>query len=806
MPTLQHSAVRDPTVELADQQSVLTVRKQRALARSWTHDALGVLWVIAAGLALLIPALVHGSHLGPFDLLSQFGLSKRSGVVVHNADLGDQIAAIGPWTALAWSQVHHGVLPLWNPYGGLGTPLAFNWQSAPFGLPALIGYAAPLQYAYTVGVAVSVVVAGTGAYFLGRVLHLGTVGCVMAGTVFELSGPFVGWLGWPHASVMSWAGWLFASAILIVRGKSRIRDVAFFAVVFAFAIYAGQPEILIILLLALAVFLFVLLAQDAWIGGLKAIVRPGAALLIAAAAGGALAAPLVLPGLQLARESVRGTITTNNALHPHDLAYLIFQGFDGSPIAGSRVFGDALFYNETAAYVGVIGLVLAIVAVGLLRRRIEVIALAVVVVSTIALVFVPGVESAMGGLPLVKTVAWHRALLMLAFAIAILAGIGVDALIRARKEVAWRWTFLSFAVVGLILLVLFLTTIGTLPTAERAVRARSFIWPLIGVAVGLGSASAVLLWFRTRRRFKDEPASGEVPSRRDVRKWAAVSMVVCETAFLIAAGAPIFSSSGSFYAPTAAEAKLQRIVGSSTVGFGSGDCLNTGIIPDVNDVYGIHELNLYDPTTPTLYYVSWSRLSGQSEGIYRVYYEFCPHVTSVALARRYGVQFVLEPDRTTGPSGSMFVAKVGDENLYRIPGAAAATVTPLSPGGGLPPAGTRGAPVGVDLVNPASWKIRTKSSMDQVLRLRLADLPGWHASIDGRPLQLDRFSGIMMQARIPAGRHEISLHYWPDTFTDGIVLASCSAIGLTAAVVADAVRRRKRRRWPLPQLGCQLHE
>ena len=509
-------------------------------------------------------------------------------------------------------------------------------------------------------------------------------------------------------------------------------------------------------------------------------------------------------GFNSRSESVRGRVTTNNALHPHDFAYLVFQGFDGLPIAGSHVFGDALFYNETAAYVGVIGLVLAIMAVGLLRRRAEVVALAAVVISAVALVFVPVIDAIMGGLPFVGTVAWHRTLLTLGFAIAILAGFGADALTRASKEAVWRWTFVSFAVVGLILLLLFLTTVGTLPSAERSIRARSFIWPVIEVAVGLGSAFAVLLWFRFRRRWKDEPVSGEIPLRMDVRKWAAVSMIACETAFLIAAGAPLFSSSSAFYAPTAAEVKLQKIVGSSTVGFGSGECLYTGVIPDVNDVYGIHELNLYDPTTPTKYYGSWASLSGQLDSLYyRVFYEFCPQVTSVSLARRYGVQFVLEPGRTTGPRGSVFVAKVGDEGLYRIPGSAAATVTPLSRKGGLPPPGALGTPVGVDMASPTSWRIVTKSSMDQVLRIRLTDVPGWHASIDGQPLKLDRFSAIMMQARIPAGRHVIELHYWPDAFTGGIVLALCSAIGLSVAVIASAVRQRKKLKISADSVGVR---
>ena len=228
---------------------------------AWMRDVLGLLWVVIAGIALLVPALSHGLHLGPFDLLSQYGLSKQSGVIAHNGAVGDQIDAIIPWTTLAWTQVHHGQLPLWNPYNGLGLPLAFNWQSAPFGLPALFGYLVPMQYAYTAGVIVTLITAGTGAYMAGRILKLGVLGSATAGTLFELSGPFVGWLGWPHAGVISWIGWIFAAGLLVIRGKRRARSIAFFAVVLALAIYAGQPEILTLLMLALILFVVVLLAQ-----------------------------------------------------------------------------------------------------------------------------------------------------------------------------------------------------------------------------------------------------------------------------------------------------------------------------------------------------------------------------------------------------------------------------------------------------------------------------------------------------------------------------------------------------------------
>ena len=96
-----------------------------------------------------------------------------------------------PWTTLAWTQVHHGQLPLWNPYSALGMPLAFNWQSATFSLPALIGYLFPLRLVYTVQVLTTLCHRRDRRLRLGPVLRLSVVACAMAGTVFELSGPFV---------------------------------------------------------------------------------------------------------------------------------------------------------------------------------------------------------------------------------------------------------------------------------------------------------------------------------------------------------------------------------------------------------------------------------------------------------------------------------------------------------------------------------------------------------------------------------------------------------------------------------------
>ena len=100
--------------------------------------------------------------------------------------------------------------------------------------------------------------------------------------------------------------------------------------------------------------------------------------------------------------------------------------------------------------------------------------------------------------------------------------------------------------------------------------------------------------------------------------------------------------------------------------------------------------------------------------------------------------------------------------------------------------------------DPASWKLTTRASRSQILRLRLTDVPGWHASIDGKPLPLIRFDRVMLQAKIPAGKHTIELHYWPESFTVGIVIGAGTAIVL---VLALAFGGRWTRRHPRPSVA-----
>ena len=789
------------------------------------HHVVGVTWVIGAAMATLLPALHHGVALGPYDILTQSGLTRSAGVAIRNSSTGDQVAEMIPWSTLAWMQVHAGHLPLWDPFSGLGLPLAFNWQSGAFSLPTVIGYLFPLHIAYTVQIVVTVVVAGTGAYVFARVLHIGVIGCAAAGTIYELSGSFMGWLGWPHAAVMSWAGWILAMTVLIVRGRRRVLHVVALAVFLALAVYAGQPEILTMLLLSVAVFFVALVTVTMMTEHDRHLWwRPLVDLILAVVAGIALAAPLLLPGMQVLSRSTRNSGTllarteVGKSLPPHDLIHLFVQGYNGLPIAGNQVFGDAVYF-DTAAYLGIIAIGLAVLGVVRGWRRAEVVSLLAVTIVSLVIVFAPPFEALVLHLPLVQTVDWHRDLMVLSLCTAVLAGLGIDAVVSAGTQRSVQILLGSIFALGAGFLgLLWLVGAPGFSALDAAHRRDSLKVPLATTAAAL---LVVLVWAAwTSKKGGRSPTSadedGTVPqgprSHRSghtaerkrfvltIGQMAAGLLLLLETVFLVVSGAQLWSSSSSGVTTTPAVASLVRTIGGSTVGFGAFTCGDgpagtpLGILPEANSLYGVHEFDFYDPTLPQAYLQSWAEVSPEPAGV-PIYNSFCPVLSSAEQARRYGVGYVLELPGKPGPTGAVRVGTVGDENLYRIPGASSATLTPIAAKGQLPADDAPGRPVAVSHQSPSSWQMTTAGDQEQVLRLRLTDEPGWRATIDGKPLKLVPYADVMLQAVIPPGDHSIELHYWPPLFTLGLILAACAAaVLLTVSIMAMVKARKSSRR------------
>ena len=223
------------------------------------------------------------------------------------------------------------------------------------------------------------------------------------------------------------------------------------------------------------------------------------------------------------------------------------------------------------------------------------------------------------------------------------------------------------------------------------------------------------------------------------------------------------------------------------------------ISPEVNDELGVHELVAYDPMLPQSLFAAWKAAAGTSavgKGAFAPKTIFCPAITSARLARLFGVGLVVTPHGSPGPSGSVFDGTLGNIDLYRIPGAAVATTSALGPDGSFPASTASETPAKAVQPYPGAWRVTTDAATPQALRLRVTDVPGWHATLDGRPFPCIPSLEPCSRPECPPATHTVVLTYWPTTFTLGLLLAGLSVSGLALALALES--RRHRRSTPSP--------
>jgi hypothetical protein len=139
----------------------------------------------------------------------------------------------------------------------------------------------------------------------------------------------------------------------------------------------------------------------------------------------------------------------------------------------------------------------------------------------------------------------------------------------------------------------------------------------------------------------------------------------------------------------------------------------------------------------------------------------------------------LRPD-----SGLVRVATLGTEALFRVPGFAGAF---FARGRGV---------LDSSLVyrSDASATVTVTARQPGWLTIAIDDEPGWSASASGRTLATRR-SGDFLEVRVPNGRSEVVVTYWPKYLTLGFALAAVAlGIGGAAGIVPALWRRRALRR------------
>ncbi|HEV2360815.1 MAG TPA: hypothetical protein VGS21_03850, partial [Acidimicrobiales bacterium] len=520
-------------------------------------DVLGLLAIVGVALVYLAPALKDGLTFAPMDLGSHLtGLTAGVYPSIHNHLDGDIVTQAVPWDTLDWKAVHAGQFPMWNQYEVLGMPQFLNFESSVLSLPDLVGYLFPLQAAFLVNVLVKLLIAGTGTYLFGRVVGMRPAAAVFAAATYMLSGPFTAWLGWAMTDVFAWAGFIAAFAVLAYRRPGRMRYVALLAVAVAFSVYGGFPEANVILGTGLA-FLFVAGVAVRFVGGMRPDWRGAAGVLAGLGLGVGLAAPLWLPGLQVVRSGARLQEVQAGAIGLHFLVLDLFPFWDGAPLGST----SAPQYYVHVGYVGITAAVFAVTGLVVHRKRPLAIGLAAAAAACAVAVYgVFGLDPAHALEVLIGagSVELSRATVVLAFLVAVLAGLGVDATSSAVTDLAAAESLLgrrallvvSVAMAVFVAVSALYGSLQHLSPTTHSIRMSSLLWPCVTAS---GMLAVGVLFYRW------QPA-------RPVATAILGGTLAAQLAFLAGTGGALNSYADRFYPATAASSAFAADVGGALVG------------------------------------------------------------------------------------------------------------------------------------------------------------------------------------------------------------------------------------------------
>jgi hypothetical protein len=451
-------------------------------------DRLAALLVTLAPLVYFFPAVRGRIFLSPDD------------GVIFNVPLRVAAANI----------IRAGHLPLWNPYLFSGMPLHGAAQA---------GLLFPLNWFYVIfspPVATNLMMLGTymvaalGAYLFARRAGANIAGAVATSFIWQFSAFFIEQVGHTNilhtAAMLPWVLWAIEG---YVANQSRGRGVLLAAIV-AVQIFAGHQQTCAYALLLSGAYGVVLLRAS----------RAARSLYISVLAlltvGLLLAAVQILPTIELLRNSLRASASYDffsSFSMPPRFVLTLFAPYllgGGNGVLFRAPYVGPTFFGEYVAYVGLLTLMLALIAI-LLKADVRTKFWAVVFCICLLLAFgrflplkLYALVYYIPVLNLFRVPARH--LMEVEFALAVLAGRGITVLASGRSQAKSFPQSSIVASAGLAVFLLTWITVGWLRPAAfhlgrqaplTLLRAPELFLPLVMAAL-----SAITLWwfYRSRKR------------------------------------------------------------------------------------------------------------------------------------------------------------------------------------------------------------------------------------------------------------------------------------------------------------------
>lgn len=726
------------------------------------------------------------------------------------ADGGDLVSFLFPSYRFAAESLHAGAWPLWNPHIYGGAPHVGDIQAGFLYPPNLILFALRPEFAYLDLQWMSMLhiwFAGAGMYLLlARGMRLGRVSALAGAIAFMFSDGFLVHFGNLNLNAtMAWLPWVFwplLRALQAMTTEGRLLGSLCAGALLGIAILAGHIQAALYIGMALVFYVAFWLFQRRADPDFRRCITSGVgALLICFMLAFLIAAPILLPALQLAsfseREAWNYTETAGYSLSPAQWIGWLIPGFFGR----GPQFHWGAWPRVEVGYLGILTLVLAVLAIMLRRDRRTwlwaVLAVASFIISLGIYAILHGWLTLLPGFSLLRAPA--RFIFVTDFAVAVLAAIGLDAVLQPLTEDGRRrfdglWRVTGYGAAAVFAVAIPLAYLGLLLVQDRdpAIVSRTSV-ALIAVMIFSGLLLASFVWLSARRsQWATSLTLG----------WLAVALI-----YLDLAGVGAYQDLGNADPSLAFDRPaligfLEAQPGPARID--SRTDIESLWQPNTALLYGLEDVGgVANPSSLADVARYWEGLGSRSSRLYDLLN------TRYLIARKdveldwkkFALAFDTDPDlnayenRAALPR-AFFVTRVVSVSDHEAAWSAIQEptfdpeTTAIVEGTALPEA----SPARVTGIQLAPNRVRVEVTADGPAFLVLSQYwyPGWRAYVDGvaqgDPYRTDYvFQGVS----VPAGTHSVELRFAPPLWRFGWLLAGVGWL-LFGLGVAYALLRRRR--------------
>jgi hypothetical protein len=465
---------------------------------------------------VLLPLLLTGRELATRRIFAALDLAFTSEPLVSIADragvtevsapiASDVYAQFVPWQeAVRYALAHH-QWPLWNPFEFCGDVLAPAVQSAPYHPLNVIGLLLPLADALTFTAAMLLFIAATSMYLFVRRLVDSELAALVGAVAWMFAPHVARFAGTAYALSLATMPLVLLGARRVARGPS-LRSAAVLTFALVLTILAGHPESTLHIVIVATAYFFVELRE--WRRSVPLAIASGVSALL-------LTAIAVVPFVDAMTQTEEFRRRVNGGVH-----------LANAPGHALRLAFDALLPGG-AAYLGSVALLLAIVALVRRRGRDPMFFSVVFLVGLLAGVKAPLLTPLLTHLPLFSLAANEHLIWSAAFALAVLAAIGFDAL-------ELRTAIIAAAVIALVML-----AGGAASVPDAGATAFRVVTPLLLVVAALlirtprYAAAAIVAVLLIQRGGETTSFRSSVPRRAFYPDFPGVEMLRADEPFRV---------------------------------------------------------------------------------------------------------------------------------------------------------------------------------------------------------------------------------------------------------------------------------